>query len=212
MEAESVHHGDEEVGERDIGVEAVVGSVFETELISSGKDEGVVRVVVSGAVAAAVEDHGVIEEVAILLRGILKSLEEVGELGGAELIPFTEGFGSAWLVPTVGEAVLILTETEEGRELAGDGGRAVHVAELVGEEAGGVGLNGEEHEVEHRLYELAGSFVIGIKVKSGGIHFWFGDIEPLLRALDPLFDLANGLEVFVELFLILFSKAAANGF
>ena len=54
----------------------MVGTVFETQTTSAGDHQGVVAVVVGVAVAAAVEDDGVIEEVALALAGLAKAFEE----------------------------------------------------------------------------------------------------------------------------------------
>ena len=52
----------------------MVAAVFEAEIVSARHDEGVVGIVVGVAVAAPVEDHGVVEEGAILFFGVLQSL------------------------------------------------------------------------------------------------------------------------------------------
>ena len=61
--------GGEDVGERGASGELEVLAVKETEFFASGEDEGVVPVGVGGAVAAAVEESGVVEEGVAGFRG-----------------------------------------------------------------------------------------------------------------------------------------------
>ena len=75
--AEAIHHGDKEIGERDVGLEKMIGTMVETEAITSRQDERVVGVVMSGAVAAAVKNHGVVEKSAFVFAGVLQALEEI---------------------------------------------------------------------------------------------------------------------------------------
>ena len=98
------------------------------------------------------------------------------------------------------EAVLIFSKSQEGRKLCRDGSGAVHISDLVGQEARGVGLDCKIHQIEHRLDQLAGGFIIGIGVESVGVDPRFGNIEPLFGSFDPLLDLADGLEVFIDFF------------
>lgn len=58
---------------------------------------------------------------------------------------------------------------EERGGLGGDRSCTIHITHLRGEKTGGVGLNGEKHEIEHRLDQLAGCLVIGIQVRAGGV-------------------------------------------
>ena len=75
--AEAIHHGDKEIGERDVGLETMIGTMVETEAITSRQDERIVGVVMSGAVAAAVKNHGVVEKGAFVFAGVLQALEEI---------------------------------------------------------------------------------------------------------------------------------------
>ena len=83
--------GGEDVGERGVSSEFEILAVLETEFFASGEDKGVVPVGVGGAVAAAVEESGVVEEGVAGFGGgggVLHAGEEVGELGGEEVVPF----------------------------------------------------------------------------------------------------------------------------
>lgn len=55
----------------------MIGTMVETEAITSRQDERVVGVVMSGAVAAAVKNHGVVEKSAFVFAGVLQALEEI---------------------------------------------------------------------------------------------------------------------------------------
>ena len=57
--------------------ETMIGTMVETEAITSRQDERVVGVVMSGAVAAAVKNHGVVEKSAFVFAGVLQALEEI---------------------------------------------------------------------------------------------------------------------------------------
>lgn len=75
----------------------------------------------------------------------------------------------------------------------------------IGDDAGEVGLESEKHQVIHELDFL---FSGDVRAGFGDGGFWWRHIDPLLFFGETFFDIANALEVFVELGVIVFGEAA----
>ena len=85
------------------------------------------------------------------------------------------------------------------------------IAPLAGEQecgdAGGIGLEGQDHHVEHEL---------NVFLETGGdagrrIHGGVGDILELFRPLDPVLDFSDAGQVFIELLLVSTTKLTLQG-
>ena len=60
--------------------------MLEAELAASGEEKWVVAVLVGAAVAAAVKDEGVVEQIAVAFRSFPKPGEEARQVLGEELV------------------------------------------------------------------------------------------------------------------------------
>ncbi len=186
--AEVLEGGEVEVGEG-VVVGGAEGEVLAVLVAAAAEEDGHVAVVVGGGVTEirGEEDHGFVEEF-----GAFELAEEVGPAvdGGlfddGELVEF---FGA---LSVVGEGVVGFFDAFE---------RADGIAGAVeGDEAGGIGLEGEEDGVEEGAIDVGRAVTIG----SGG-HFdalGFRLVDPGFIGLKAELEFANGGEPFVEFFAV----------
>ena len=156
-------------------------------------------VTVAVAVAGAVDDHRVVEQVAVAFLDGLQAVEEVGQLGGVEDVDVFDLRQLHRIVAVVGDAVVAVAHADE---------RVRTVGAFVGQDerrhAGRVGLEREDHEVgqEAQVFLVAFRDAPGLEDADGQLglagHAGF---------LDAHFHLAHRREVFVELALVVGAEA-----
>ena len=86
--------------------------MLEAKAATAGEYERVILVRVRGAVAAAVDDGGVIEQTRLAFRhrrGVTHAIQESGELAGKKLVPFPQRLNAVLAIPTVTQAVQVFT-------------------------------------------------------------------------------------------------------
>ena len=100
------------------------------------------------------------------------------------------------VLPVVGKAVVLDRH-------AVDRLHGIGAADVQGDEAGRVGLQGQMREVEHQL--KAGDVIVGVGHVAGRsvVDHGPGSASPFLTADQPLFHVADGGEILIELFPIL---------
>ena len=190
--------------------------MFEAQLFASREDEGVVPVGVGGAVAAAVEEGGVVEQAVAGLGGgggVSHPGQEVGELGGKETVPFSERLHAVGFVPGVSKTVKVFPEAKELRKFPTQSGGVAHAGDLVGGDPGGVGLKRQMNQLIHCANILLGDLVIRVELKAFALFVGqgrFGDVDPGLGLFDVFFHLPDRVHIFVELLLVVITKLAAN--
>ena len=160
-------------------------------LVPTGKNQRIVGVVVGLAVAAAVKDAGIVQHGPISLFKLTESFHQISEAFSLITVPLSLGFGSLPFTRPMSQPVGVLVETQERRELVRDGDCPVHAGQLVGHEAGRVGLKCEGNQVQHGMNKLPRSLVVRIKAKPLRIDLGTGDIQPLRGALHVLLDLTH---------------------
>ena len=163
------------------------------------------------AVAAAVEQHGVIQQRGVAFGGVLQAADKVRKLLRQKAVPFPQCLRATLLVPAVRELVHGRAVAEQGGEFSGDGGGAVHVPQLIGREPGRVGLKGQEDQIVHRADQFQRRLVRGVQVKSGGIDVGLGDIQPLLGTFNALLDLPDRRKIFVQLLPVVATETQPQG-
>ena len=216
LQANLLKLGREDIGEGRVPRELKVLAVFEAQLFASGENERVVPVGVSGAVAASVEEGGVVEKAVAgfrSCRGVSHPGQEVGELGGKETIPFAERFHAVLFIPGVSQSVKVFSEAEELREFSTQSGGVAHAGDLVGGDPGGVGLKSQMDQLIHCANILLGDLVIRVELKAFTLFVGqgrFGDVDPGLGLFDVFFHLPDRVHIFVELLLVVITKLAAN--
>ena len=209
-------HGGEHVGERRVLPVLEVPSMLEAKASSAGKLEWIILVRVRGAVAAAVDDGGPVEQCRVALRAgrrVVHAIEECRELLREETIPLAQCLGALGLVPIVGQTVKVLSDAEQLRELAAQSSRVSHAGDLVGGHAGRVGHERKMHQLVHGGHVLGRYFRVGVELKPFAVGISqarLGDVDPLLGACDTFFDLPNRVEVFVKFMLIELAQATAE--
>ncbi len=145
---------------------------------------------VAVADGGAVDDHAVVEECAFALADGFEFFEEVGELGSVEVVDLgDEGF-FLFVVAVVGEVVVAVGDAD-----LRVGAITAVVGDDEGGDAGGVGLEGEGHEIKHEFDVL---FVVVIVGDDGGLFGGGDDDVEFSVAVDAAFDVADGGEVFVD--------------
>ena len=97
-------------------------------------------------------------------------------------------------------------QADAGGEGVGNRGGARHLANHVSRHPRRVGLECQEHQVVHRLQVLSWRFLGDLDVDRIGRHLRLGDVKPVLGSLDPLLDIPDRGEVFIELVLVLSSQ------
>ena len=161
--------------------------------VAAGGDDGEVAVVVAGGVAevGAGEDGGLVEEGVVAFFDFIEAGHEFGE--ETHFLEFDEGelFDLLFVAAVVAEVVPVFIDTFQG-------GDVVAAGSAEGDEAGGVGAEGEEDEVIHELHiadEIGAVFDIarGLSVDAG-----FGELGPLFLNDEAFFKFANAGEVLVE--------------
>lgn len=216
LQADLLKLGRENIGERGVPRELKVLAVLEAQLFATGENEGIVPVGVGGAVAASVEEGGVVEEGVTGLGGgggVSHPGQKVGELGGKEAIPFTERFHPVSLVPGVSQSVKVFPEAEELREFSTQSGGVAHAGDLVGGDPCGVGLKRQMNQLIHCANILFGDLVIRVELKAFSFFVGqgrFGDVDPSLGLFDVFFHLPDRVHIFVKLLLVVITKLAAN--
>ena len=195
FDAEGVEHGDVHVREADfVFVEFAEMTVGETHVFAAGEDEGIVAGEVGSAGGAAVHDEGIVEDTALPFRLVAELLEEVGKVLVHELIPESPVFPAGFAAVAEG---VVGVEAEGFGEAVGLGAAAFD-AEHVGDDPGGVGAEGVEHEVVEGTDVVLHLGTGGVHAEGGLVNFGLGLFEPAFEALDALFVLADGVEVIVE--------------
>lgn len=150
--AELLGEGEVEVGQGGAGSEGEVLTGIGVALGFADEDEGEVFFDVAVAVFhfAAVEDEAVVEEGAVAFFDAAHLGEEVFDLLG---IPAADGgvfFDEGFLIFVMAHAVVVVFDAvEEGEVLAAEA-----VGAHEGGDACGVGLEGEDDEVEHEAHVL----------------------------------------------------------
>ena len=71
--AQAIQHRHKQVGQWCLLVIAEILVVLEPKLTSTGQDQRVIVILVSPAIAAAVEDHGVVQQITITLGSIFQT-------------------------------------------------------------------------------------------------------------------------------------------
>ena len=135
--------------------------MLEAKAATAGEHERVILVRVRGAVAAAVDDGGLVEQCCIALRacrGFAHAIEKGHELLREETIPLAQSLGALGLVPIVGQTMKVLPDAEQLRELTAQRGRVSHAGDLVGGHAGGVGHERKMHQLVHGRHVLGWHF------------------------------------------------------
>ena len=139
---------------------------------------------------AAIEDRAVIKNGTVTFFRGFQAVEEAGELLRVVAINLGEFLFLFFVVAMVGEVVVTVANTDVWIRAV-----AAVVGDDEGGDAGGVGLEGEGHHVEHELHLL----LVGLE-HLGGVDAdgRLGSAE-LRGALDAALEVADGGEVFVEL-------------
>ena len=154
----------------------------------------------------AEEEHGVVEEGAFAFLDGVEAGGDVGELADEELVDLEPVCGVG-----VGEEVVDHVIHAEVREAE----RAVVVVEFERGDAGGVGLEAEDEDIGHEAHVFGD--VLGDAVGGAGFVWFCQSRAPALEfaalagVFEALFDIADGVEVFVELVLIVAAEVAAEG-
>src|SRR6185295_17785687 len=202
LHLQAVHHRQEEAVER-LALHLQEAAARDRAAALAGEQDGQVVVVVAVAVGqrAAVDDHGVVEDRALLLLDRLQLLEEAGEELDVVLVDLLDLLELVLVARVVGQRVVAFRDAE-GRE----GPVAARVREHEGGDAGRVRLErGREDGAEHLdVLAVVGGGAGGeldVRGRVGG-H--------LLGALDLLLDRADALEVLVELALVAEAEAGAQ--
>jgi hypothetical protein len=204
FEPEVLEVGDEEVGEgwSFFGGEGEVLAVFE---VSTGGDDGEVAVVVAGGVSevGAGEDGGLIEEGVVAFFDLVEAGHEFGE--EAHFLEFDEGefFDLLFVAAVMAEVVPVFIDSFQS-------GDVVAAGAAEGDEAGGIGAEGEEDEVIHELHiadEIGAVFDIarGLSVDGG-----FGELGPFFLNDEAFFKFANTGEVLVEGLVVFATELAGD--
>ena len=202
-----LEHAEEEVAERLFPLAVDVLAVLEA---SAGEKDGevVVAVATSAAEAGTKEDLGGVQHWgAVGLFGFLELGEEVGEVFHQEL--FDDG--------ELAEAIFPLAVVGKGVVAFGDSVEApVAVVHIHGNDTCGIGLQGEEHEVQPDADEVAaGVFITGSRsdLFDGGVgHFGFGLVNPLFGQDQFLFGFPNGGKVLFEFVLVFVAELLLEAF
>ncbi len=193
-----------------------VASVFESEPLAPRQDERVVVVVVRAAVAAAVNDGGLVQEGRVALgsgRGVAHPSQEVRKALGEELVPFSERFEAILFVPSMTEGVDVRAESQELWELPAESRGVAHARDLIGGHPRRVGAEGEVNEIIHSTDVFGGNLSIRIEPESFAISVgkaWLGDVDPGLGALNPLFHVTDSVEILIEFLLVMFAEPASH--
>jgi len=118
--------------------------MLETEVLTTAEDDGVVDGPVGLAGCTTVEREGVVEEGAIVFLNGVETLDEVG----VHVVEEGDVFGDVSVVLLfVGKIVGGISESESCGETVGQA--TFFTAELEGGDTGGVGLEGEYHQLVH---------------------------------------------------------------
>ena len=160
-------------------------------------------VAVAVAVAAAVDDHRVVQDrAAVNVLGLLELLEEPGELLHVPEVDLGDLLELLLLALVMREVVVALGDPDVGER---------PVARLVGQQEGGdprrVGPEGQEEQVVHELDVLEEAGRDAGRGLAGGVG---GLAEPLGR-LDAALDLADAGQVLVQLLLVARAELVAQG-
>ena len=189
--AHAIGHGEEQVRHR-LAASFDVTSCFQGAAAVAGEDDGqvVMGVAIAVGIAAAVNDHGIVEErIAIHVLGFLHLLQEPGELLHVPEIDLAD-LPDHFLVALVMRQMVVAFGNADVGVAA-----IISVArEQESGDAGAVGLEGEEHHAVHELH---------VFLEAGGnpgrrFHAGIGHILEFLGAIDAFLDFAHAGEIFIE--------------
>ena len=147
----------------------------------------------------AVEQHHVVEQVAVAVRRGPCLLEEVPEERDVELVDLRDLLVEGRVVAVMRRRMVRVGHADLGIRPAADLAR-----HHVGADAGQVGLVGQEHQVEHQ------PGVLGVGRRDAGrlVHLGQLAVALLLRPLDAPLDVAHRLQVLVDADTIVGTEAA----
>ena len=176
---------------------------LEAAAAAAGEDDREVVVVVAVGVtdAAAVDDHAVVEEGAVAFGEGFEFLEEVGKLGAVKLVDAGDFFEFFGIALVVGDAVVGVGDADIGEAAIG-----TVVGEEEGGDAGGVGLEGEDLEVEHQA-----DVVLVVVGDAGGLGVIGEGLGELGGVAEAALDVADGGEVLVEFLFVGGAELALEG-
>ena len=164
---------------------------------AAGQDDRQVGVgmAVAVGIAAAVDDHRIVKQrLAVDVFDRVHFFEEPGELLHVPPVDLGDLVHHLFLVAMMGQVVMALGDID-----LGEGPVAPLVGQQEGGDAGGVGLEGQDHHVEHEL-DVLPETCAGMPARRfhGGVR----DVLELFGPFQPAFDFPDAGQVFVELLLI----------
>jgi hypothetical protein len=161
LHAEVLEGGEVEVGEGVVvgGVEGEVATVLEA---AAAEEDGHIAIVMRGSVAKVrgEDRHGVIEE-----AGSFEFAEEVGPAIDGGLLDDGELFELVAALTVVRKGVVGFIDAIEGADVVRGA--------VEGDEAGGVGLEGEEDGVEEGAVDIRGVVLVGGGGGFADFGLWF---------------------------------------
>ncbi|MFT7304686.1 MAG: hypothetical protein ACI8UZ_003544 [Akkermansiaceae bacterium] len=161
LHAEVLEGGEVEVGEGVVvgGVEGEVATVLEA---AAAEEDGHIAIVMRGSVAKVrgEDRHGVIEE-----AGSFEFAEEVGPAIDGGLLDDGELFEFVAALTVVRKGVVGFIDAIEGADVVRGA--------VEGDEAGGVGLEGEEDGVEEGAVDIRGVVLVGGGGGFADFGLWF---------------------------------------
>ena len=219
-DAQDAEHGLPEIAEADVFL-FEVALMLDAELFAADQHRGEVRIVVSvlGAAAATPDEQRVIEQCAVIFLHALELLDEVGPVFHVPRIDRGQPLELVGLFAVMRHLVIAVGTTLVGIAVSA----VVEVAaSIIVDDSRVIGLQRERDNIEHQtlvaaVIEITFGLQFGIErlhvlaeIDRGDFRLRF--VEPGEVGGDVLLDVTNGIEVLVELRLVLFTEATLQPF